>query len=46
MEEGLKQGYEVWAAVRGSSSRLYLQDERIRFIELDLSSQARLVEQL
>ena len=46
VEEGLKQGYEVWAAVRGSSSRLYLQDERIRFIELDLSSQARLVEQL
>ena len=46
VEEGLKQGYEVWAAVRGSSSRLYLRDERIRFIELDLSSQARLVEQL
>ena len=46
VEEGLKQGYEVWAAVRGSSSRQYLQDERIRFIELDLSSQARLVEQL
>ena len=46
VEEGLKQGFEVWAAVRGSSSRQYLQDERIRFIELDLSSQARLVEQL
>ena len=46
MEEGLKQGFEVWAAVRGSSSRQYLRDERIRFIELDLSSQARLVEQL
>ena len=46
VEEGLKQGYEVWAAVRGSSSRQYLRDERIRFIELDLSSQARLVEQL
>ncbi len=46
VEEGLKQGFEVWAAVRGSSSRQYLRDERIRFIELDLSSQARLVEQL
>ena len=46
VEEGLKQGYEVWAAVRGSSSRQYLRDERIRFIELDLISQARLVEQL
>ena len=46
VEEGLERGYEVWAAVRKSSSRQFLQDERIHFIELDLSSQERLVEQL
>ena len=45
-EEGLKRGYEVWAAVRRSSSRQYLQDDRIHFIELDLDSKERLVEQL
>jgi nucleoside-diphosphate-sugar epimerase len=46
VEEGLKRGFEVWAAVRGSSSRQYLTDERIHFIELNLSSQAQLQEQL
>lgn len=46
VEEALRQGFETWAAVRKSSSREYLQDERIRLIELDLSSKDRLVEQL
>jgi len=46
VEEALKRGYETWAAVRKSSSRKWLQDERIRFIELNLSSKAQLVEQL
>jgi nucleoside-diphosphate-sugar epimerase len=46
VEEALKRGFETWAAVRKSSSREYLQDERIRFIELNLSSKAQLVEQL
>ena len=46
VEEGLARGYEMWASVRKSSSRQYLQDERIRFIELDLSSKERLAEQL
>ena len=46
VEEGLRRDMEVWAAVRGSSSRAYLQDERINFIELDFSSQSRLEEQL
>ncbi len=46
VEEGLKRGYEVWAAVRSSSSRKYLSDSRIHFVELDLSSTERLVEQL
>lgn len=46
VEEALKQGFETWAAVRKSSSKEYLQDERIHFIELNLSSKAQLIEQL
>ncbi len=38
VEEALHRGFDVWAAVRGTSSRRYLQDPRIHFIELDLSS--------
>ncbi len=46
VEEALRRGFETWAAVRKSSSRAYLQDERIHFIELNLSSKDQLVEQL
>lgn len=46
VEEALERGMEVWAAIRSTSSRRYLQDDRIHFIELDLSSTERLVEQL
>ena len=46
VEEALKRGFETWAAVRKSSSREWLQDERIHFIELNLSLKAQLVEQL
>lgn len=46
VEEALRRGYETWAAVRGSSSREYLQDARIHFLELNLSSEDELVEQL
>ena len=46
VEEALQKGMEVWAAVRASSSRQWLQDRRIHFIELDFRSQARLEEQL
>lgn len=46
VEEALRRGYDVWAAVRGSSSRQFLTDSRINFIELDLSSEAILKEQL
>jgi nucleoside-diphosphate-sugar epimerase len=46
VEEALKQGFETWAAIRKSSSKEYLQDERIHFIELNLSSKAQLIEQL
>ena len=46
VEEALRRGFETWAAVRGSSSRQYLTDERIHFIELNLSSKDQLVTQL
>ena len=46
VEEALRKGFETWAAVRKSSSREWLKDERINFIELNLSSKAQLVEQL
>ena len=46
VEEALRRGFETWAAVRGSSSRQFLTDERIHFIELNLSSEEQLCEQL
>jgi nucleoside-diphosphate-sugar epimerase len=46
VEEALSRGFEVWAAVRKSSSHQFLKDERIHFIELNLSSQEALQQQL
>ena len=46
VEEALRRGFETWAAVRKSSSRQFLSDERINFIELNLSSEEQLIEQL
>ena len=46
VEEALRQGMETWAAVRPSSSKRYLQDERIHFINLNLSSKEELISQL
>ena len=46
VEDALKKGFDTWAAVRKSSSKEYLKDERINFIELNLSSKAQLIEQL
>ena len=45
-EEALRQGMEVWAAVRKSSSTAYLGDGRIGRIELDLSSEKQLTDSL
>jgi len=42
VEEALRRGMETWAAVRPTSSRRYLQDSRIRFIELDFYSEEKL----
>lgn len=46
VEEALRQGMETWAAVRKSSSRQFLQDQRIHLIELNLSSEEDLKQQL
>ena len=40
-EEGLKRGFDVYAAVRPSSSRRYLADHRIRFVEMNTSARKR-----
>ena len=46
VEEALSRGMEVWAAVRGSSSKAFLTDPRIQFITLNLGDPAQLREQL
>lgn len=37
VEEALKRGYNVWAGVRSGSSKNYLRDQRIHFLELDFA---------
>lgn len=46
VEEALRRGMDVWAAVRPTSSRKYLADPRIHFLQLDLDNPDRLAEQL
>ncbi len=46
VEEALHRGMEVWAGVRQSSSRRYLQDGRIRFACLDFANPQTLQNQL
>lgn len=46
VQEALNRGFDTWAAVRASTSREYLRDERIHFIELDFSDRAVLEQQL
>ena len=45
-EEALNRGMEVWAAVRGTSSRKYLPQPEINFIELNLGKPEELQRQL
>lgn len=42
VEKGLELGHDIWAGMRTGSSRRFLQDKRIRFIELDLSCRNKL----
>ncbi len=37
VQEAINRGYETWAAVRKSTNRKFLADERIHFIELDFT---------
>ncbi|MBR3453004.1 MAG: NAD(P)-dependent oxidoreductase [Muribaculaceae bacterium] len=46
VEEALKRGYDTWAAVRSTTSREFLQDKRIHFIELDYNDQDKLEDTL
>ncbi|MFC2759428.1 NAD-dependent epimerase/dehydratase family protein [Hallella multisaccharivorax] len=46
VEEALRRGFETWAGVRSTSSRRYLQDARIHFIDLDFSSEDALADAL
>jgi UDP-glucose 4-epimerase len=45
VEEALQRGYTVYAGVRKSSSRQYLQHKDLRFIELDLGSTASMTKE-
>ena len=46
VEEGLKQEFQVYAGIRKSSSREYLQDPRIHFLEFDFSSREKVLDTL
>lgn len=46
VEDALYRGWETWAGVRATSSRRYLRDKRINFVNLNLDSEEELVEQL
>ena len=46
VEEALKRKFGVWAGVRSSSSREYLRDRKIHFLELDFAHPNELRAQL
>jgi len=46
VEEGLKRNYSVFAGIRKTSSRKYLNDSRIRFVEFDFSTTTSLASTL
>ncbi len=46
VEEALQRGWDVTAAIRPSSNRIWLQDERIQFVELDYKNGADLRKKL
>lgn len=46
VEEALRRGMDTWAGVRASSSRKYLQEPGLHFLELDFAHADRLCEQL
>ncbi|MCL2651263.1 MAG: NAD(P)-dependent oxidoreductase [Candidatus Azobacteroides sp.] len=46
VEKALEKGWEVWAGIRKTSSREYLKDSHIRFIDLDYSNKGILKQQI
>ncbi|MGI6047873.1 MAG: NAD-dependent epimerase/dehydratase family protein [Petrimonas sp.] len=46
VDKALEMGYETWAGIRASSNKVYLQDERIKFIDLNYADKKKLKEQL
>lgn len=46
VEEALRQGFVVYAGIRKTSSRRFLQQPELKFVELDFSSPPLLLEQL
>ena len=46
VEKSLLEGYETWAGIRSSSSREFLQDDRILFADLSLGNKTILKEQI
>jgi len=46
IEKALEMGFETWAGVRKTSSREYLHDSRIKFIDFDFRDKDRLISQL
>lgn len=45
-EECLHRGYETWAGVRDTTSRKYLGDKRLKFLEFDFNSPGKLTSAL
>lgn len=46
VDKALEKEYEVWAGIRKNSSREYLKDSRIKFIDLHFNNIQKLTEQL
>ncbi|MDR0386020.1 MAG: NAD(P)-dependent oxidoreductase [Prevotellaceae bacterium] len=46
VEEAIEQGFDTYAGIRATSSRQYLKDERITFVDLKYSDKKLLAEQL
>lgn len=45
-EESLRRGYDTWCGVRSSTSRRFLTDSRLHFVELDYDSPQTMAQQL
>ncbi|MDR2653039.1 MAG: NAD(P)-dependent oxidoreductase [Prevotellaceae bacterium] len=46
VEKSLEQGFETYAGIRASSSKKYLSDERIKFIDINYADKETLISQL